>query len=269
MSARNKISLVVGLVLLVTILSFLLSWPVRMVQLSLLGLDLTIEVTAPWFLGLLLAAVVAVESDSLVRGHPAAINAGLGYALTFWPLPCLLTWLALPLLHQWRNPLYWGGGALALVVALAAVLMAQYASISRESEARYPSRWFLNLCGYAMAFLLYQQALSHWGDGVRVALAAGAIGAAFSLGLLRTQPGDVGRTWLYALLVGLVMGELGWVLSYWRAEALLKALFLFGSFYLASSVLQQHLVGRLTRAAVIEFAALGLAALGAFWYLAA
>ena len=268
MSPRNKISLVIGLVLLVAILSFLLSWPVRTIQVQWWRLDLTIEVTAPWFLGLLLAAVVAVESDSLVREHPGAVNASLAYALTFWPLPCLITWLALPLLHQWQNPLYWGGGVLGLVMLLAAILMAQYNSISWEGPAPHPARWFLNLCGYALTFLLYQQMLGLWSDGVRVALAAGAIGTALSLGLLRTRQGDTGRTWLYALLTGLIMGEIGWVLSYWRAEALLKVLFLFGSFYLATSVLQQHLVGRLTKAALIEFAALGLAGLGAFWYLA-
>ena len=266
MRPYNQISVIVGLVLLVSLLSFLIRLPERIIDVKLFGDSWQVVFSGPWFLGLALTIAIYLGHNTLLRTHPASCHAGLGYTLTFWPLPGLLTFLALPFLHTFSNPLLWGGGTLLLALLLAAILLAQYNSITIGSPLYRVARWFLNLLAFALAFALFFYLCQLDAPLVASVLTLFFVSGALSLEILRQGRNSASQTWLYALLVALVIGEMAWVLSYWSLDSLLAGLYLFWPFYLLTSVIHQHLGGRITRAAAIEFVALALVGYGVLVY---
>jgi hypothetical protein len=54
--------------------------------------------------------------------------------------------------------------------------------------------------------------------------------------------------------VALVMGQCTWALNLWRIPPLTAGLWLLLIFYIVTGLPQQHLLGRLTRRALVEFA---------------
>jgi len=266
MHQYGKISVIVGLCLAALVFSLLSGLPSRTLELRAFGLARSILIPGPWFLGLLLAAITVVGGDNIVHTHPVAPDAGLGYTLTFWPLPGMITLLTVPFLHTWHEPLHWGIGVLLFAILLPAVLIAQYSTVDLEAPTRRIARWFLNLLAYGLVFLLYMSVHRLRFPGLSVVIAVALVSGAMSLEILRWSWDNTGQTWFYALLTGLVMGEIAWALTYWPVNGLLGSLYLFWPFYLFTSVIYQHLGGRLTRAAIIEFVALGLVGFGALWY---
>jgi hypothetical protein len=78
---------------------------------------------------------------------------------------------------------------------------------------------------------------------------------------LRQSPVDIGKTWLFATVIGLSMGQVTWALNYWRTGALNAGLLLFLIFYVMVGVAQQQLFGTLTRRTLWEFGTIALVAL--------
>lgn len=260
MSPYNKISVIVGLALITMFLTFLVALPSRTIEVDVLHISFRLDLTAPWFLGGLLALLVAVQSDDIVRGHPAARGAGLGYAFTFWPLPCMLTLFSLPLLHTLESPWNWAG-AIVSALLIAAVLTAQHNSLSTRS-----ARWLLTVLAYAACYwLLRTIVVGQFSPGMAALLIALA-GTLIAIELLRRGPESVSSTYAYALAIGLIMGEIGWALLLMPPAPLASSLFLFGAFYLLTSLVQQHVAGALSKLAAWEFAVLATAGLAVFWY---
>ena len=93
------------------------------------------------------------------------------------------------------------------------------------------------------------------------------VSAALSLELLR-HPQKVWRTWLYAGILGLLMGELTWALNYTSVSAQVGAGLLLLVYYAFSGLVQQHLWGHLSRRVVVEFAVVFAAWLALLLFLA-
>jgi hypothetical protein len=74
-----------------------------------------------------------------------------------------------------------------------------------------------------------------------------------SLGLLRGERIHVGRTWLYAGILALIMGELTWALNYAGLPLQVGGGFLLLTFYVLSSLIQQYLWKRLNRRVLAEY----------------
>jgi hypothetical protein len=193
----------------------------------------------------------------------------LPYAFTFWPLPVVLTAWALPALHGLEDPLHWWAGTFLFVMMLAAILMAQFNSIEPlEMDLvlrRGLPRWFLTLVTAAIAVVLCRQVYatewSTWTKGILL----GAVGMALALEVLRSRA-QLGHTWFYASLIGLLLAEVGGSLVFWAVEPLQAALFLFGCFYLMISLIQDEMTGKVSKTAVIAHLSVGLVGLAAFWY---
>ena len=266
MRPYNRISVIVGPIFLVLLLSFLVRLPSRTIDLYLFGELRQIVFSGPWLLALLLAGAIYFGNNDLVRAHPTARDAGLGYTLTFWPLPGLLTFLSIPFLHTFPNPVLWGVGALSLALLLAAILIAQHNAIAPGMSFYRAARWFLNLLAYALAFALYFSLQQLKALLPVFVIAVVFVSGALSLEILRRGRSEAGRTWLYAALVALIIGEMAWALTYWALDGLLAGLYLFWPFYLLTSIIQQHLGGQITRAVMIEFLALGVLGYGLLWY---
>ena len=86
-----------------------------------------------------------------------------------------------------------------------------------------------------------------------------------ALELLRASEADVRRTWLYAIAVGLTMGEAVWALNYWNVSALIGGVAMLLIFYVLTGFSQQYLWGHLRWRTLLEFVAVIVVALLLVW----
>ncbi|MDP2726007.1 MAG: hypothetical protein Q8P59_00545, partial [Dehalococcoidia bacterium] len=76
---------------------------------------------------------------------------------------------------------------------------------------------------------------------------------AFLLALYTLGPQLTRRSWLAAIVSGLMMGEVTWGLNYWPLGGLMGGLFLLLVFYGLTGTLHSYLQGHLDRGVLIEF----------------
>jgi hypothetical protein len=75
-----------------------------------------------------------------------------------------------------------------------------------------------------------------------------------ALEVLRGAQQSLRRTCLYALIIGLVMGEIVWVLTYLPVHTLTAGILLLLIFYLITELARQGLLESFSRRLLIEFA---------------
>jgi hypothetical protein len=201
--------------------------------------------------------------EGIVRVHPNIEAARVRYTFTFWPLPVLVTLAGAALLPRLfpHRPL-WVGGLAAMGLFLALVVVSEHLTLDPDDPRSRWARLGLNLMSYAAALALYG---AIYATRTRSLLSATAVLLAsipLALELLRGTVGQMGRTWLYALVVALIMGEATWALNYWSIGTLTGGALLLLTFYLAAGLAQQHLLGQLTRRVLLEFALISLIGLG-------
>ena len=218
---------------------------------------------------MLIAAAVCAGVHGLARprvGSPSI----LGLIPLFFPLPALLVILILMSLgglHRWGDQV---GMIAAGTALLGVVIRLELATVRRRGGAWDPARLTLKAITYAIALLLF---VALYAPRLRSILSASGVllvSGLLALGLLRGS-GDTKRTWLYAGVIALPMGELTWALNYCSIDARIGGTLLFLAFYTLTGMVQQHLWGSLTHRVALEFGAmcaLGLAILGAFarWF---
>lgn len=263
MHPYGQISIIVGLVLIVVLLSFLVALPSRDVILPIINWQIVFS--GPWFLGIVLAAAIYLGIDALVHSYPPTYHAGLRYTLSYWPLPGLLMLAAVPTLHSLQSPLLWIGGTALLAFLLAAILIAQYHALFPGTRLYRVSRWLLALLSYLLAFALLHSIRTSGAPVLLRVMAVGAVSSALALEVLR-QKSEIRRTWGHALIVGLLVSQMAWVFTYWPLRNLMASFALFWPFYLLTGVLHQYLGGQLTRGVVAEYLLLGLFGFAALWY---
>lgn len=253
MRRYDRLSIVVSLVLLGMALPSIIELPDEPLSFTILDFPLTLNLSGTWLLVGILAALACTGTDSLVRSHPRVRSAGPSYAITFCGLPSLLTLAAFSLLSPFspNRPLWLGGLALT-GFALSLTIIGQYRTIERDDAHYGIIRMGLNLIAYIVALVLYITIFDIKVQGLLSAAGVLLVSGLLALDLLRV--GDVKRTWIYALVAGLAMGEMAWALSYWEVSSLAGGMSLLLLFYIITGLSQRGLSGRLTRRVLIEFA---------------
>jgi hypothetical protein len=256
MSVYERISALVSLTLLGLVAYSLIELPSRAVEMTLLGSPLTLVVSQWWLMALLLGGLAATGARAVIYAHPSLPRHASEYALTFWMLPGLLVVLATLWLYLLAPTLTWwlvGVGSSGLLLWF--VVLAEYHTIDPRDAWYELARLWLNLVAYGVAFgffvVIYQTRARSILSATEITLVSGLLAAS----LLRAGPAQAGRTWLFAGITALVMGQSTWALNFWRVSPLTAGLWLLLIFYLFTGPAQQHLLGRLTRRALIEFAA--------------
>ncbi len=263
MPTYERISALVSLTLLGLVIYFLIQLPSRAIELTLFGSPLTLVVSQRWLMALLLGGLAATGTRAIVYAHPLLPGQASGYALTFWVLPGLLVILATLWLPSLIPALdWWAAGVATTGILLWFIVLAEYHTID-PSDPRYElARLWLNLVTYGVAFgffvAIHQTRARSALSATEVLLVSGLLTAS----LLRTGPAQADRAWLFAGMTALVMGQSMWALNFWRISPLKAGLWLLLIFYLFTGLAQQQLLGRLTRRALVEFAA--VAAIGLF-----
>ena len=82
-----------------------------------------------------------------------------------------------------------------------------------------------------------------------------------ALALLRQSPDQIFKTWLFAAVIGLSLGQITWALNYWRTGALNAGLLLFLVFYVLVGIANQQLSGVFSRRVLWEFGVVSLVTL--------
>ncbi len=218
---------------------------------------LAIEPTQNWLL-LLLAGLVALGSDAVVRTHPRARFKRLDDTALFLFVPVLLT-LSLGLFLEEVADGYWSVPAgLAAAVPFAIVLQAEYNSVDRRQHAYGGARLTLNVATYVIAFLFYATIYDFDLSLAAVTFASGVVSILLAIEILREEALETPRTLLYALAIGLLLSEAALAMHFLPLEGALAAVFLLLAFYLVTGLMHNYLGNSLTFRTAGEFASIAL-----------
>lgn len=232
-----------------------------------LGGDLPV-ITLSWFLIASLVVITCAGADLLARGHPALqtqrlpiVNLGLArveVAPAFWVLPSFSVIGSFAFFRLFSGALEGLAFALALVAAggsLLAVLVAQHYALDRRPETSQRAQMALQVIGFLLAFgcfsAVYYTRFRTLYSASLIAVTATLL--AYALLATGQRPGR----FLPAALVGLALAEATWALNYWQTTFLLAGTALLLFFYIAVSLLQHHLAGRLQPRLLLEYGLLG------------
>jgi hypothetical protein len=265
MPDREKLGLVVGTVLLGLMASLVIDLPIQGVYITVLGTTGVLYVSTPWLVGPLLAGIVSAGLQSLLQDHPSYRAQDLGYSLAHWALPALGVFSA-PFILRAVPP-----SAAALVasmtlsgVVLSLVCVCQYRSLDRRDPAFGWARLGTRLVSYGLAAALFILLFALGGRGLEVSIGSALVAVLLAVELLRGAP-EIGRAWLYAWLIGLILLQLALAINYWGIGASSGGLSLFLAFYLSTGLARQHLRGALDRRVALEFALAAALSLALLW----
>jgi hypothetical protein len=263
MSLYNRMSLVISLTLLGIIVASLVELPPHTLNFVALGSPVSLTMSTFGVVAALVIAATCAGADGLVRTHPKALGSELRFTFSFWLLPSLIAVAALSVVPPlFEHKLYWLIGLGATYLGLALVLLAEYYAVDPAGPYYGQARIGLNLLTYAAAFVLYGTIYAPRARSLLSATAVVIVTVPLALELLRSTEERIGRTWLYALTAALISGEITWGLNYWELDGLSGGLFLLLAFYVVTGLIQQNLLGRLTRRVTAEYlltAGIGLA----------
>lgn len=261
MLTYERLSGVVSLTLIGLSLYFVLNFPGQVTTFELLGSPLTLDAPRRWLMVVLLGGLVMAGTDAVIRTHPLLSVRNLNYLATFWVLPGLLVVLATQTLGLAPSPVIWAMGLIGVGIILWLTIMAEFLQVTHKIDPGFWPRVWQQLVGYGIALLFFIIIYQSRSRSLVSATGVMLVGGVTALSLLRLAPQQIDKTWLYAAIIGLSLGEITWALNYWRIHALNAGLLLFLVFYIAVGLAQQQLLGRLSRRTLIEFGAIGLIAL--------
>jgi hypothetical protein len=275
-SPYDRVSVIVGVILVGIVLLLVVDIPPRAFQFRPLGTPLTLNVTAVWAMSMLLVGLSCAGTEAVMRVHPLVRRGTVRRTFPNWILPALAT-LALaislprsPDLLNWIIGLAVGGGGLAWLILMNYQAIA--APAAPAEDAGHPQRHALSRLGlrvatYPLALVLftaiYRTRLRSLVTATAVTVVAALL--AFSILYHSEQAREhahrpLGRAFLYAGVIGLVLGETIWAFNYWRTNALTVGVLLMVLFYVLTGIVREHTRTGIRWQTVVEF--LIVAALG-------
>ncbi len=263
----DKLSVVVSVILICLALFLIVELPTEIFSLArfsavVRGLPLTIRVHQNLLAAAILVGMACVGTGSIMRLHPLSQRG----SFVPWILPGLATLLATILLPRAPDRVYLLIGLATMGVLLLLIITAEYRTVDPAVSGYSTAQLGLNSIAYLIALVLF--ALIHGSQAPGLLMATAALGGSslLALELLHGTQQSFRRTSLYALIVGLVMGEIVWVLSYSTlnspsinsGHSLTAGILLLLVFYLITGLARQELLTLLSRRILIEFAVVAL-----------
>jgi hypothetical protein len=225
-----------------------------------LTLFLAVEPTQNWIL-LLLCGLVTIGTDHVVRSHPKARFQRLDDTALYLFVPVLFT-LGLGLFLEEVATGHWTIAAgLVSAVPFGALLRAEYDSVDRDAPTYQKTRLVLNLATYVIAFLFFATIYDFDLSLLGASFAAGIVSFMLAIEVLREEAMDTYRTILYALAIGVLLGETAWTTHFLPLEGSSAAVFLLLALYLMTGMMHNYLANRLSLRTASEFCAVALAGL--------
>jgi len=258
---RDRLSVLVAIVLLLTVLFRFIQFPENSWRLEVLGSPLEINFTGTSLLTVLTVALVVTGTRFVLYAHPDAPHRLPRPLYLSWVLPGLLAGLTVYVIHLAPTVRLWSGGVLALGLLVSLSVSAEFVALSTDDPHYTRARLALNLLAYLLAFALFYFTYQTRVRSLITATATTVASFLVALDLLSVADVGVDRVALYAGVVGLVVGESTWALNYWRLSNWAGAFSILLVFYAASGVAHQHLLERLSARVLVEFALVVIIAL--------
>ncbi len=218
-----------------------------------LGSPLNFALGGDWLLSLLMMGLVATGALTIMQNNPlrgsqerqlifSLITPTLGALLTALLLIRATSWSA------WLVTLLFGGVLIGLLVRLS------YAAFS-PNNAHYPSaRTMLNILDYLIGFLIFSLFLQRQERALVTAPTIFVMTGMLALELLSASGVKWRPILLFSGIIALLESEFVWIFGYWSISSWTTATLLTLGLYILTGVAYQHLLNRLTRQIVIEFA---------------
>ena len=244
----DRLSILVGTILLAFALAHFIRLPVRQVSIQLPGIFLAINFGVQQLVALLVALLTATGADWLLRDHP---HRGKHRLVEHWLLPGLTAWaIGLPLLQLPLTPVWWIGFALGGIL-LILVLVAEYIAIDPEDLRQPPAAAGLTAVSFAL-FLVLVAGLRF--ASTRLFLLLPPLGLVSGLISLRTLHLRLHDRWRFmeAGLVSLMTIQMAAALHYMPVSPVSFGLALLGLAYTLTNLLGNLAEGKPLRQAVLE-----------------
>lgn len=214
---------------------------------------------SPRWLVLLGTALTTLALDGVLRaGRRAAFAEG---GLDTQPL------LLVPALYMLTMPVFVEHATLGFampVVALAAgagygaLVVGQLSSAREFDPGRQLGRFIAAAATYLVAFGLFALVFLFGVAQQPASLAVGLAAMLLAAEILREGEIDPAETLLYAVVTGLVVAEVRWLMHYLPIDGYAGALTLLLAFYLTTGLLHSHVVRQLSRSVATTYAEVGL-----------
>jgi hypothetical protein len=240
---RDRLSVLSGALVLALALTRFVDAPTRpLIRTTIFGSPLELNLSAAAVMLLLILGLTVTGVSSLVRSHPEA--GGSGPLFMFWIVPGLLmigvaSWLdRIGSVNAWRA--VWLAGAVLLPLAL----VTEYNAV--EPAQRHAPLWqwsqtaLIHLAAVILFTLIYDARSRSLLSGTAV-LTVAVLLAARLFWAVGSAPADAFR---YGGVVGLVLGQVTWLLNYGRLSGLQGGLLLLLLFYVLTGLIQQFLEGQ-------------------------
>ncbi len=155
---------------------------------------------------------------------------------------------------DWVVPFAIAGSAVILPVAL----LCQTQRVKATYGPRH--RWELasQVICYLIAFVLFITVKRVDPPIFLGILAVGTVSSALALEIFGWAGAERNRIGLYSVLIGLLLMETAWGLTFWSLRGLTMGLLLLLFYYSAAGIAQHHLMGKLTSTMAMEFVAVAI-----------
>lgn len=262
---RDRASVLIWVVLMGLAAQRLLALPTIVVAGGVLGSPVAITVTTNTVLGLILAGLAASGAEAIVRAHPLSHSGESGPHWLAWGVPVALIGVAVFLLPVAPSRLYWLVGLTLTGIALGLSLAGIYYTMDPFATGYRRARLGMNALTYGIALVLYLVVYRTRTRSIISATEIMLVSGLLALELLRGSQRPTVSLALYAVIVGVVLGQATWVLNYMRLQSLTGGLVLLLIFYNVVGLSQNAIQGRIGRRVAIEYGLITIAALALIW----
>lgn len=243
----------------------LLSLPTVIVTGIILGSPITLTITTNTMLGLILTGLTASGAEAVVRAHPLSSSGGLGPRWLYWGLPVALIAVALLLLPSAPSRLYWLVGLVLIGGLFGLSLAGIYYTVAPFATGYRRARLAMNALTYGIALLLYLVVYRTRTRSIVSGTEIMLVSSLLALELLRGSQRPTFLVALYAVIVGLILGQATWAMNYLRLESLTGGLLLLLLFYNTVGLSQHAIQGHISRRVLLEFMLITITALALIW----
>ncbi|MBO9371014.1 MAG: hypothetical protein J7575_08010 [Chloroflexi bacterium] len=250
---RDRLSVLIALILLTSVLFRFVQLPQVTRRFHLLGSPLEVNLTGTGLLVVLVGGLAAMGARYILAAHPDAPDR-LPRPLVFsWVLPGLMGGMAAYLVELAPTEVVWAGGLLLAMLLIGLTVAAEFAALSPRHPAATRARLGLNILAYLLALLFFYLIYRTRARSLVTATEITLVAFLIALDLLGVAETRATRVVLYSGIIGLLVGEATWALNYWRLDNWTASLLLLLFFYLATGITQQYLLDRLKPAVLLEF----------------
>ena len=259
---QDRLSVVAAAMLLALALSRLLETPVRpLLRVTVFGSPLGFDVSATGVMSLIILGLAITGVTSLLQSHPLATTGQLDRRFMYWIVPGLLGIAMAGWLNRIENGTVWAAALLSCAALLPFALLVEYGAFNRRQPGGEPGlRWsqmaLVHLTAVILFTLIYSARERSLLSGSAVLLVAVLLST--RLFWIHT---NLSRAVTYGAVAGLILGQMTWVLNYWRLSGLQGGLLLLLLFYVVVGLIQQFLQGQFGQRIVLEYGSVALIAL--------